>query len=517
MPLRVACIGGGPGGLFFATLLRRHDPTAEVVVFERNHRHDAFGFGVVFSESALKAVDAADPVLRDGLREHGHHWDRIEVRLKGERRSLEGNGMAAIHRRTLLPLLHRRAEEAGVDLRFGTEITDPSTLSDFDVVVGADGANSRVRRWVSDDLGHSTETARAKFIWFGTRHTFDGLTFVHRRSEHGTFAAHAYPIAPDLSTFIVETDEHTWRAAGLDRFDTGLPPGVSDERSRSFIEDLFSEDLDSAEVVANNSRWASFRTHRSRSWHSGNVVLLGDAVHTAHFSVGSGTKMAMEDGLVLAEELASGHGSLEEAFTAYEARRQPAVQRIQDAAAGGLSWWENFGLYHREFAPTRFAFHFFSRSINIDRIEPRDPALVARVRKGWEQEHGAAALSTPLRTTRREVPCRRFDWDGSVLRVPGQEGSVFPDEELTVLRLPGEGHGAPVDAFELAAATAGETVLVTGGDPLDRTRVGEELRLRRGRAAIIAVAPDEPLDAETLILSGRADAVAHVTHGDHDG
>ncbi|MGO2749575.1 MAG: FAD-dependent monooxygenase [Pseudoclavibacter sp.] len=504
MSLRVACIGGGPGGLFFATQLKRQSPDTEVVLFERNQPEDAFGFGVVFSDSTLKRINEADPVLRDGLSEHGRHWERIEVWNRGAKIGFDGNGMAAIHRRRLLPLLQSGAAEAGVELRFGVNVSSLEDLADFDVIVGADGANSFVRRAIEGDIGQTVETATAKFIWFGTDHMFDGLTFVHRTSEFGAFAAHAYPISDDISTFIVETDEETWRAAGLDEFDVTQPPGASDEKTREFVERLFAEDLAGGTVIANNSRWANFRTRRTDTWHSGNVVLLGDAVHTAHFSVGSGTKMAMEDGIALARELAAGHASLEDAFVAYEADRQPPVKKIQDAARGGLSWWEHFGFYGRTLEPAQLAFHFFSRSINIDRIEPRDPKLVAEVRADWEAKHGSPALSTPF-----TVGDTRFD--GRVLEVEGDhltsaEARVSVTGDVSVISVPRE----PLDEQQieqLAAAAEHGTVLVTGGDPLQRVRVSEQARLAFGRTSLIEVEPGGPLDPETLVLSGRADAV----------
>lgn len=504
MTLRVAVVGGGPGGLFFASQLKRLRPSAEVTVYERNQATDAFGFGVVFSDSTLNQIFEADPTLREAMDEHGRHWDRIEVWLKGERRSFGGNGMAAIHRRVLLPILQERAREAGVELRFGETVTAGTVQrlrSEYDVVVGADGANSVVRDAVEQDLDHTVETADAKFIWFGTRFMFDGLTFVHRLAPAGAFAAHAYPISSDLSTFIVETDEKSWRAAGLDAFDVTQPPGPSDETTRSFLAELFADDIQGAEIVANNSRWGSFRTRRTRRWHSGNVVLLGDAVHTAHFSVGSGTKMAMEDGIVLARELADGDRPIEDVVAAYEAARQPAVARIQDSARGGLSWWERFGRYHQAFDPTQFAFHFFSRSIDIDRIAPRDPELVAAVRREWESEHGADALTTPLRLGGTQVPGRVLSWDGRRLTVPGA-GAVLDVRAVVLDATSGtDGHRD--------ALGPGDVVVIDGGTPLDRFLLSEDIRFDRPTTPTVVVAgPDERLNPETVVLSGRADAVA---------
>ncbi|MGH3735047.1 MAG: FAD-dependent monooxygenase [Micromonosporaceae bacterium] len=371
---RIACVGGGPGGLFFATLIKQAAPAVEVTVFERNRPDDTFGFGVVFSDATLAAIHQADPVLRRGLRDDGRHWDQIEVRLKGHRLRCGGNGMAAITRRTLLALLQRRAAEVGVDLRFSTEIPGLAALADYDLIVAADGSNSRIRGELADAFGPRVEVATAKFIWFGTSYLFDGLTFVHQRGPHGVFAVHGYPISTEASTFIVETDEASWRAAGLDEFDVSQPPGPSDQKTRGYLEKLFAEQIDGSPLLVNNSRWGNFRTWRTRSWRHGKVALLGDAAHAAHFSVGSGTKMAMEDAVALAAALTDHPGDLGAALGAYQRTRQPKVARIQDSARPSLSWWEHFGRYHDAFEPHQFAFHFLSRSIGRDKLGKADPS-----------------------------------------------------------------------------------------------------------------------------------------------
>lgn len=502
MTIRVACIGGGPGGLFFSILLKRARPDIEVVVFERNQATDAFGFGVVFSDRTLEKVNAADPVLRDALAREGVHWDTLAVSVHGDTSTFTGNGMAAVHRRVLLGFLQRAAADAGVDLRFGTEYREPAQLGDFDVIVGADGANSRVREQLPDALGSTAETAIAKFIWFGTTHIFDGLTFLHRASEHGNFAAHAYPIGQGLSTFIVETDEATWRAAGLDAFDVATPPGPSDQVSQDYLRELFAPDIDGAELVANNSRWANFRTRRTPIWHSGNTVMLGDAVHTAHFSVGSGTKMAMEDAIVLAREIAESSGDLEAAFARYEAERQPDVAHIQDAAGPSLSWWEHFRFYVDHLEPFDFAFHFFSRSIDIERIRRRDPAFASRVDEHWALKHGAPPLESPLPVGEVTLAGRRLELrDGALV---DHRGTVLPLSQVELIEAPDDELAATTTAPEQQTAA----VVIFGGSSVTRSLVAERARLVSGRVAVII--DDELTDAEaaTLILSARADAVA---------
>lgn len=517
MTIRVACVGGGPGGLFFSTLLKRQMPSAEVVLFERNQATDAFGFGVVFSDATLEAINEADPVLRDGLRDHGKHWSSIEVWLKGEKRQFAGNGMAAIHRRTLLPLLQERALDAGVTLKFGQNVPGPIALrEEFDVVVGADGANSRTRQALIDELGHTTESATAKFIWFGTTHHFEGLTFVHRQSEFGNFAAHAYPISDELSTFIVETDEQTWRRAGLDEFDTSQPPGISDTKTQQFLAELFAEDLADGSIVANNSRWATFQTRRTTRWHKDNVVLLGDAVHTAHFSVGSGTKMAMEDGIVLAQEIAAHPESLQTAFTNYETQRMPKVAKIQRAASGGVSWWEHFGRYYQAFEPTQFAFHFFSRSIGIDKMEQRDPQLVKAARSEWLDKHGASALDTPLALGETNFASRQLilkQSESGSLELQDDHGNGLPVSSdasvpnAAAILVTAREQNSEIKELAQKIADSTKVILIAGGTSLNRTLLSEELRLGRGLRTVI-VQESNDVEAETLILSGRTDAVA---------
>jgi 2-polyprenyl-6-methoxyphenol hydroxylase-like FAD-dependent oxidoreductase len=501
MTIRVACLGGGPGGLFFATLLKRARPDIEVVVIERNQPTDAFGFGVVFSDRTLERIDAADPVLREALTREGVHWDSLAVSVRGERATFAGNGMAAVHRKVLLRFLQQAAADAGVDLRFGTEVGSLADLAEFDIVVAADGANSRIREELEPALGSTVETAIAKFIWFGTTHLFDRLTFLHRPSEHGNFAAHAYPIGQGLSTFIVETDEATWRAAGLDAFDVTVAPGPSDPISQSYLRELFAADIAGAELVGNNSRWGNFRTRRTRAWHAGNVALLGDAVHTAHFSVGSGTKMAMEDAIVLAREVAASPHDLERAFTSYEAERQPEVARIQDAAGPSLSWWEHFGFYVDHLEPLDFAFHFFSRSIDIDRIRRRDPVLAGRVDEQWLGRHGAPPLESPFALDDDRFG-RQLVLDRGTLA--DAAGAIVSAERVEILQAPDDERSA----VAVAPANDRPVVVVEGGSAVTRSLVAERARLVHGRVAVIVDDALSDSEAATLILSGRADAVA---------
>ncbi|SNR75095.1 anthraniloyl-CoA monooxygenase [Haloechinothrix alba] len=512
MVRRIACVGGGPGGLFCATLIKQAMPEVAVTVFERNRAEDTFGFGVVFSDATLDAIHQADPVLLEGLRDHGAHWDEIEVRLKGQVLRCAGNGMAAIDRKKLLQLLQDRAAEVGVDLRFQHAITGLTELDGYDLVVAADGANSRLREELADAVAPSVEVADAKFIWFGTPYQFRGLTFVHERSQHGAFAVHGYPISDTVSTFIVETDERTWRAAGLDEFDTSQPPGISDTKTKDYLEKLFAHQIDGRPLLTNNSRWGNFRTRRARSWHHGNVVLLGDAAHTAHFSVGSGTKMAMEDAVALAAALRRTPDDVAGALQRYERDRMPGVAKIQDSARPSLSWWERFGRYHESFDPTRFTFHFLTRSIGRSRLAGRDPEFVADVERAWRAEHdGHDVLDTPLELGDTRLPGRFLTDD------PGVHLTTDPLQPRAAtapwglwLAAPEDESGLPAAYDELAgrAEHGPALVAVHAGSALTRTLLSEQARLVHGIPTLV-IEPDADADrAATLVLSGRADAVA---------
>ena len=523
--MRIAVAGGGPGGLFFATLMRRADPSAEVAVFERNRADDTFGFGVVFSDRTLDAIHEADPVLRQALDGHGRHWDEIEVRLKGERIRCGGNGMAAIVRRTLLALLQERARDAGAELHFSTAVT-LDDLAGYDLVVAADGSGSRIRSQLEATLGAGAlgarvETATAKFIWFGTDYLFDGLTFVHERGPHGVFAVHGYPISADVSTFIVETDEASWRRAGLDEFDTGQPSGPSDLASRDYLEKLFADQIEGHRLLVNNSRWANFRTRRTRRWHAmapRPVVLLGDAVHTAHFSVGSGTKMAMEDAVALSRALAGHPVSLTAALAAYEEAAQPPVRKIQDSARPSLAWWERFGSYHDAFEPWQFAYHFLTRSITDARLARRAPDFIAASHHAWEGAHGAGPLRSPFASRGWSVPGRVVAVTAAGEGIPA---AAAGERDLALAERPQAGQwgariqapdgedGLPAAEERLAEIAAAGPVLaaVHGGTPLTRILLCEHARLRLGLPALLVDPGLSPDEAVTLLLSGRADLV----------
>ena len=523
--MRVAVVGGGPGGLFFAVLLRHADLAHEVTVFERNTADDTFGFGVVFSDRTLAGIEAADPVLIDAVEQHGQHWDEIWIRLKGERLLCRGNGMAAISRRLLLQLLQGRAIEAGATLMFERRV-ELADLHGYDLVVVAEGTNSAIRDALDTKFngvfGSTVETAAAKFIWFGTDYRFDGLTFVHELGPHGVFSVHGYPISEDVSTFIAETDAQSWRASGLDSFDTDPRSGASDLKSKEYLERLFAEQIDGRQLLVNNSRWASFRTRRTARWHTLHpqpVVLIGDAAHTAHFSVGSGTKMAMEDAMTLAHSLVEHSTDLATALDRYESVARPPVDAVQESARPSLSWWEHVGRYHAAFEPWQFAYHFLSRSISDSRLARRDRGFVGATHAAWAERHGAEPLASTCTIGGLNVASRVVvvdevdgvpvpDWQSCSLRAAG----VSP--VISVVEAPSS-DGSMVPSFgALAAATARgvAAVVIYGGTAHTRRLLCEQARLHH-RVPAILVDPGMTHDAAvTAVLSGRADLVGVTRH-----
>ncbi|MGH9116561.1 MAG: bifunctional salicylyl-CoA 5-hydroxylase/oxidoreductase [Acidimicrobiales bacterium] len=373
----VVCVGGGPGGLLLGILLRRTNPEHRVTVLERNGPDDTFGFGVVFSDEALATLSEADPEVFARIESEFIHWPEVEVHHRGRVLVSGGHGFAALARVRLLQLLSERAAEVGVEVRYHSEVGpgDVDRLRrQHDLVVGCDGVNSLVRRCHEDSFEPAFEQGQSKFIWLGTSKVFPRFTFVIDETEHGVVQAHCYPYSPEMSTFIVETRPETWRAFGFDVTSGRYTrPGDNDGEAIDFAERRFGPVLDGHPIVGNNSKWLEFPTVTNQRWHTGNVVLLGDAAHTAHFSVGSGTKLAMEDAIGLAGALAAYPGDLGEALATYEADRRPAVASLQRAAHASREWFEGIRRYV-DLEPERFAFQLLTRSqrITYDNLRLRD-------------------------------------------------------------------------------------------------------------------------------------------------
>lgn len=391
--MRTAVIGGGPAGLTYGILAKKLDPSHEIVVYERNRPGDTFGWGVVFSDQTLDTLAAADPESFAEIERHFARWRDIDVFLEDRHVRSTGHGFCGLRRTALLDILERRALALGVDVRHEVEIDDPTPLmASHDLVLAADGINSKVRARFADTFQPSLDWRRCKFIWLGADVAFPAFTFFFRQHAAGLFQVHAYPFDDHTSTFIVECREEVWRAAGLEALDEAA--------TIAFFEALFANDLRGARLLSNNSHWRTFPTVRNARWHHENVVLMGDAVHTAHFSIGSGTKLAMEDALALVETMQAlpGH-PVPELLAAYEAARRPEVERLQAAAQTSLEWFEN-SARHAGFDPLPFTFSLMTRSKRItwDELAKRDPALVGAVAEEWRGRHGGAGVPafTPL-------------------------------------------------------------------------------------------------------------------------
>lgn len=435
--VRIAVIGGGPSGLFFAVLMKRADPSHQITVFERNAPDATFGFGVVFPERSMRYLRDADPHVHAAFVHAMVHWDALEYRHRGRVLRCGGHVFSGLARIDLLHILQEQARALGVELRFLREVAHLSDVSAYDVIVAADGINSLARRELADWFRPSTQVGRSKYIWLGTTQTFTALTFIFEESAHGWLVAHIYPHSTGASTFIVETDEETWRRAGFDsRADAGQTPGGTDEATLQFCDRVFGPHLDGHHLLGNNSRWLNFRTVRNRQWHAGNVVLIGDAAHTAHFSVGSGTRMALEDAIALAHALQH-HQALPDALIAYERDRRPAVRRIQRAAEPSRRWFEGFR-YWTSFEPEQFAFHHVARTriltygtlvVRDERfVRSAESRFVARTRAAPAHASSHAAPSptgTSLRIRDVEFPNRivathsPFDGAGLIINDPG--------------------------------------------------------------------------------------------------
>lgn len=427
--MKIAIVGGGPGGLYFAALMKQLDPSHHITLWERNAASDTFGFGVVFSDETLGGIGNADAVVAEYMSRRFARWSDIDIHFGGETVTVGGQGFAAMSRKELLELLQRRCAELGVDLRFQTVAPPVEELeAGYDLVLAADGINSQIRAKYADSFIPSLDLRPNKFMWLGTDQVFEAFKFFVKETQWGVMQIHGYPYSDEGSTFIVEMHEDVWRAAGFDETAADVfPPGVSDEKAISKIRSIFAEELDGYEVLSNNSKWLNFTTVRNQSWRHGNVVLLGDAAHTAHFSIGSGTKLAMEDSLALAACLHE-HPDVESALSAYETERRPVVASTQRAAQASLEWFERIAQY-KEQDPTQFAFNLLTRSRRItqENLRLRDPEFADAVDRNFADSQGLAetapAMFQPFRIGGLELKNRivvsPMDMYSAVDGVPG--------------------------------------------------------------------------------------------------
>ncbi|MBX3620438.1 MAG: bifunctional salicylyl-CoA 5-hydroxylase/oxidoreductase [Rhizobacter sp.] len=389
--MKIVCIGGGPSGLYFALLMKLQDASHDITVVERNRPYDTFGWGVVFSDQTLGNLQAADPVTAAQILGAFNHWDDIEVHFKGETVRSGGHGFCGIGRKRLLNILQQRCEQLGVKLVFETEVQNDEDFADADLVIASDGLNSRIRTKYAAAYRPDIDTRLCRFVWLGTTRLFDAFTFAFERTEWGWFQAHAYRFDDEMSTFIVETPEPVWQAAGL--------ATMEKEAAIAFCERLFAKYLDGHKLVSNAShlrgsaQWIRFPRVVCERWvhHNGRapVVLMGDAAHTAHFSIGSGTKLALEDAIELARCIGD-TPTLPEALARYEAERSVAVLRIQNAARNSTEWFEHVDRY-AQLPPQQFAYSLLTRSqrISHENLRLRDRRYVEHY-EDWIAERAGA-------------------------------------------------------------------------------------------------------------------------------
>jgi anthraniloyl-CoA monooxygenase len=377
--MKIVCIGGGPSGLYFALLMKRQNPAHEIVVVERNKPYDTFGWGVVFSDQTLGNLHVADPESAAEILGAFNHWDDIEVNIRGHKVTSGGHGFCGIGRKRLLNILQARCEALGVELRFETDVQDDEQYPDADLIIASDGLNSRIRARHADTYRPDIDLRDCRFVWLGTHKLFEAFTFAFEETEWGWFQAHAYRFDDETSTFIVETPERVWRAAGLDTMEK--------EDAIAFCEKLFAKYLDGNPLMSNaahlrgSAQWIRFPRVVCKRWvhHNGRapVVLMGDAAHTAHFSIGSGTKLALEDAIELARCIATAGDDLPEALEAYEAVRSVEVLKIQNAARNSTEWFEHVDRYVG-LPPEQFAYSLLTRSqrISHENLRLRDRQYV---------------------------------------------------------------------------------------------------------------------------------------------
>jgi anthraniloyl-CoA monooxygenase len=381
--MRVNILGAGPGGLFTAILLKKADPTHEITVVERNRPDDTFGFGVVFSDAALDNVGGEDPETHAAITRSFHHWEDIEIHYRGEVLRSSGHGFSGISRVRLLQIMQARARELGVRLEFGKEVKELSALEDADLLVAADGANGIARATHGKEFGTSVDWRQNRFVWLGTTYPFRAFTFHFKDDGSGLWRAHAYRYDDGHSTFILETTAETLGRAGLRPED--------EDSTVAFTERLFERELDGHRILKNRSLWRSFPIIRNRQWRHRNIVLLGDAAHTAHFSIGSGTRLALDDAIALRDAVRD-HRDLAKALAAYEAARRPVVESFQRAAQVSLQWFEDTERY-MDHEPVQFGFSLLTRSFRVTHGElaRRDPEYVKSIDRWFAERAGKAA------------------------------------------------------------------------------------------------------------------------------
>lgn len=357
MVMKISIIGAGPAGLYAAILIKRLRPDINIRLIEQNAANVTWGFGVVFSDRALDFLKEDDPETAELVKPVMQHWDDIAIVHRGERVAIDGVGFRSIGRLEFLLLLQKRAIELGIEPEYDTHIDRVEDAGDVDLVIGADGLNSIVRAQAPEVYGENLTYLNNRFVWYGASKAFDVLTQTFKSTKSGPFNAHHYRYAQAKSTFIIECSEQTFKRVGFG--------SMSEPDYRQICEEIFSDELDGASLIANNSIWRRFPVLRCSTWHHTNRVLVGDALHTAHFSIGSGTRLALEDVVALVKALESNDYRIEDALPAYQAARQPILDKLTRAAGASAEWYEHFS-DHMALAPWPFALSYIMRAQRLD-------------------------------------------------------------------------------------------------------------------------------------------------------
>jgi anthraniloyl-CoA monooxygenase len=368
--MKINIIGGGPAGMYFAILMKKAEPEHEITVYERNAPDDTFGWGVVFSGKTLANLRAADEESHAEITQAFAAWDNVDVVHRQEKISIHGNSFSGIARLKLLKILQRRCEQLSVKLLFRSEVPDLNSLrTNCDLLVAADGVNSTARKQYSNYFLPTLDVRPNRYIWYGTNRLFHGLTLTFRENEAGVFAAHSYKFNQTTSTFIIECDQETWQTAGF--------ATMCDDDTRAYLERVFAPDLDDRPLLSNNSKWINFLLVKNEKWFFENVALIGDALHTAHFSIGSGTKLALEDAIALFDCVRK-KGTVTEALKEFQSTRKPVIEEYQAAAFESMRWFENARDYMR-LNPIELAYALMTRSGRVDYqdLRRRDPVFIS--------------------------------------------------------------------------------------------------------------------------------------------
>ncbi|MFJ8815111.1 FAD-dependent monooxygenase [Amycolatopsis thermoflava] len=502
---RAAVLGGGPGGLYAARLLKLAQPSCEVVVHEQGEPDKTFGFGVGLAAGTQRRLEAADAdTLRDILAAGHRHDMTMTVRDRSAR--VRNDRLIGIARTELLAVLRRHAEKAGVRIEYGARRAADEL--DADIVIAADGVSSATRS--TGGFGEDIEVGRGLYLWCGAEFALPDAMFAPVGTEHGVFVTHAYPYSSGHSTFLIETDEETWRRAGFDRSTDATPPDASDTTSLRYLEQVFATQLRGHSLIGNRTRWTRFRTVRCKRWSSGRVVLLGDAAHTAHFSIGSGTKLAMEDAIGLVEALA-GEPDAPAAFARYEASRRPDVERMQELARRSQLWWESFpSRLHIPVERLMVAYMTRAGNVPLDRFAATSPEVVAAAAEQYANSAPPArdlvdwVLDQPLRHGETEFPRRVLPAVPEGLALTTFADAVadpWDDAGDAVVARARQARRDGADGFRFAGPADRLAVLT-------RLDLAERVRTEAGGLVVVDGPPSSRGDLAAGLISGRCDLIS---------